>query len=113
MTLRPVLAAVGLVVFASAASPTAQARRPMTLIELAEIPRVLDVQLSPDGRFVSYMLQRADWNANRQVPHIWTQAVGGGPSTPITSSAAGENLARWSPDGKSLLFTARADNRSQ
>jgi dipeptidyl aminopeptidase/acylaminoacyl peptidase len=113
MTLRPVLAAVGLVVFASAASPTAQARRPMTLIELAEIPRVLDVQLSPDGRFVSYMLQRADWNANRQVPHIWTQAVGGGPSTQITSSAAGETLARWSPDGKSLLFTARADNRSQ
>ena len=41
--------------------PAAQGPRPLTLISLAEIPRVQDVQLSPDGRSVSYMLARADW----------------------------------------------------
>lgn len=46
-------------------STGAQTARPMTLVNLAEIPRVQDVQLSPDGRFVSYMLARADWKANR------------------------------------------------
>ena len=38
------------------AHTVAQGPRPLTLISLAEIPRVQDVQLSPDGRSVSYTL---------------------------------------------------------
>ena len=84
--------------------PEAQARRPLTLVSLAEIPRVQDVQLSPDGQSVSYMLARADWKANRLITHIWRQAVAGGSPTQITSGDAGELFARWSPDSRTLLF---------
>ncbi len=76
-------------------------------IGLAEIPRVQDVQLSPDGHAVSYMLARADWKANRMLPHIWRQAVAGGPPVQITNGETGESLARWSPDGQTLLFLGR------
>ena len=90
-----------------------QPPRPLTLIELAGIPRIVDSQLSPDGRFVSYMLQRADWKANRQVPHIWRQAIAGGAPAQLTSGDAGEANARWSPDSRTLLYIAAAENGAQ
>src|SRR5260370_42576042 len=82
-------------------------RRPMSLVDLAELPRILDPQLSPDGRSVIYTLTRADWKANRAVAHIWRQSVGGGQPTPLTNGDAGEASGRWSPDGTSLLFLTR------
>jgi dipeptidyl aminopeptidase/acylaminoacyl peptidase len=85
---------------------TGQSKPPLTLVGLAEIPRLLDPQLSPDGRFVAYMLMRADWKANRQVGHIWRQAVSGGAPIQLTKGDAGEANARWSPDGQSLLYLA-------
>ena len=93
----------------------AQSRRPLTLVELAEIPRLLDPQLSPDGRFVAYTLTRADWGANRPVGQIWRQAVAGGPAEQLTRGETGVvPSARWAPDGRSILFLAsRADSGMQ
>lgn len=83
------------------------APRPMSILDLAELPRLLDVQLSPDGASVIYMLTRADWKANRPMPHIWRQTIGGGAPIQITSGDSGETTARWSPDGTSILFLTR------
>jgi dipeptidyl aminopeptidase/acylaminoacyl peptidase len=94
------------VVSAGGMSARAQGPRPMTLNDLVSIPRISDVQLSPDGRFVSYMLARVDWKADLLVPHIWRQAVSGGPPLQLTHGA-GEALARWSPDSKRLLYFFR------
>jgi len=85
----------------------AQDRRPLTLVDLAEMPRLLDPQLSPDGRFLVYTLARADWKANRPVGQIWRQAVAGGRPEQLTRLETGVvPSARWSPDGKSMLFLA-------
>jgi len=84
----------------------------MSLVDIVEVPRIIDVQLSPDGRAVSYMLQRADWKANRQLPHIWRQSVGGSP-VQLTAGDAGEANGRWSPDSRTLLYVAGAQNGAQ
>src|SRR5262245_33199439 len=89
------------------ARPAAQGPRPLTLVSLAEIPRVQDPQLSPDGRFVSYMLARADWKSGFQTTHIWRQPTTGGPPVQLTAGDSSEPLARWSPDGRSLLYLSR------
>ena len=86
-------------------APTAQAPRPMSLVDLIGIPRILGPQLSPDGRFVSYMLQREDWKADQPVAHIWRQAVAGGTPTQLTNGA-GEAWARWSPDSQTIVYWA-------
>ncbi len=111
---RPVLrlfvaAAVASIV---SSAPTGRAQqpvtpRPLSIVDLAGLPRIIDPQLSPDARFVLYMLNRADWKANRQVPHIWRQGVGGGTPAQMTTGEAGEANARWSPDGRSILFLTR------
>ena len=89
-----------------AAQPKAAKPKAMTLVDLAELPRVLDPQLSPNGRFVTYMLSHADWNTSRSVYHLWRQDTRGGPPVQITSSDNAEvpGTSRWAPDGASLLF---------
>ena len=83
----------------------AQKRRPMTLIDLAELPRVIGPQLSPDGRTVAYFLSGADWKAGRLVFHLWRQDVSGGAPAQLTFTEGGDiPVARWSPDGAHIAF---------
>jgi len=101
---RPVLVA-SLAAIAVAPPLEAQKRRPMTLIDLAELPRVIGPQLSPDGRAVAYFLSGADWKAGRLVFHLWRQDVAGGAPAQLTFTEGGDiPVVRWSPDGKTLLF---------
>jgi dipeptidyl aminopeptidase/acylaminoacyl peptidase len=87
-----------------ASAAVAQTRRPMTLVDVANLPRALDPAISPDGRWVTYMLQAPDWTTSRYVAHIWKQPTAGGAPTQVTSGDSGEYAARWSPDGKTISF---------
>jgi dipeptidyl aminopeptidase/acylaminoacyl peptidase len=88
------------------ATPSAQQRKPMTLLDIAELPRILDAQLSPDGRSVIYMLGQADWKADRLVWHLWRKDTQGGSPQQLTSGSNADvpGSARWAPDGASILF---------
>ena len=92
----------------SAAGPRAQGRKPMTLIDLAELSRVLWPALSPDGKTMAYFRGQPDWKAGRSIFHVWRQDVAGGAPSQLTFTDAGDIPApgslRWSPDGKTLLF---------
>jgi dipeptidyl aminopeptidase/acylaminoacyl peptidase len=92
---------------ASALAPLgAQARKPISIVELAEVPRIFSPTLSPDGRSLAYMLSRADWRSGRLLWHLWRQNVGGGPPVQLTFAETGDIPVglRWSPDGQTLLF---------
>jgi dipeptidyl aminopeptidase/acylaminoacyl peptidase len=84
----------------------AETRRPMSLVDLVELPRVLDPQLSPDGRAVIYEQSQADWKANRPVWQVWKQEIGAGPPVQLTFAEGGvvPGFTRWSPDGKMLVI---------
>ena len=84
-----------------------QARRDMTLVDLLEVPRLGDPQLSPDGRQVLYVLGAADWEANRAISHVWRADADGGNPVQLTRGDEGETSPRWSPDGEQVAFLAR------
>ena len=84
---------------------TGESRRPMSLIDIAELPRVVDPQLSPDGTIVAYMLSQPDWNAGRPIYHLWRQDMQGGAPVQLTTGTGDTpGSTRWSPDGTSIVF---------
>jgi len=77
----------------------------MSLVQLAELPRLLDPQLSPDGKSVAYMLATADWATGRLSLHLWRQDAGAAPVA-LTSGGGSESngFTRWAPDSSAILF---------
>ena len=103
--------AVSLVFLALAVGVRTQSPRPMGIVDLLNVPRLSDPQLSPDGREVLYTRDDADWKADKRVSHLWRARLSGGEPVQLTSGPDGENAPRWSPDGKTIAFASkRVDN---
>ena len=95
-------------VFSLTAAAVAQ-QRPMTLVDLLEVPRISDPQLSPDGRQAVYVRSGADWDENRRVGHIWRINTDGTGQIQMVSRN-GARGPRWSPDGETIAFVASRED---
>ena len=99
---------VACVLLVSAAA-YAQEKRAMGFVDTLEMPSLQDPQLSPDGRQILFVLDRPDWKNNRRSGHIYRINADGTNQVQLTFGERGESAPRWSPDGKSIAFTARRD----
>src|SRR5690242_142181 len=70
---------------------------------------VSDVRLSPDARQVAFTVQRTDLEHNRYRTQVFVAPVDGS-TAPVALSpdSVTSGVARWSPDGARLAFSARA-----
>ena len=87
----------------------AQEKRLRTFVDSIEQPVLQDPQLSPDGRRIVFVIDRADWKANRRISHIFRINSDGTGQVQLTFGERGESSPRWSPDGRSIAFVARRD----
>lgn len=90
----------------------AQAKRPMSLVDMLEVPNLSDPQLSPDGRQIVFTLGKADWKANTRISHTWRINTDGTGLIQMTNGAKGETSPRWSPDGTTVALLARRSSGS-
>src|SRR5205823_9535272 len=110
---RLTLPAFALLAFAILVGP-AYGQRAMTLVDLLNVPRISDPQVSPDGKQILYVVSRADWTANKRITHIWRVQADGANVIQMTSGTDGESAPRWSPNGKTIAFIAkRGDDASE
>jgi dipeptidyl aminopeptidase/acylaminoacyl peptidase len=87
----------------------AQAKRPMSFVDIMEMPLLQDPQLSPDGSQVAFVMLKAEWRANRPIGHIYRINIDGTNQVQLTFGERGESSPRWSPDGRAIAFLARRD----
>ncbi len=88
------------------------AKKVMSIIDFLNIPGVSSPALAPDGTELVYLFSESDWEANRQVPHLWRVNLNGEDPRQITYGEKGESSPAWSPDGTHISFLAqRGDSK--
>lgn len=95
------------------AAPAAEARRPMETEDLFRLKRVSDPQISPDGRWVVYVVGEVLKTENRIDTDLWLVSTEGGESRRLTSSPKHDRHPRWSPDSRRIVFESNREGGFQ
>ena len=109
-----IVASIALLVSSTGAA-VAQAKRPLSALDLYHLRVASDVALSPDGQRVVYVVTQADSAENRYKRDLWIAGVDGSGARRLTwTESASLGSPEFSPDGRLLAFTsAREEGRSQ
>lgn len=91
----------------------AQSRIPK-LDELLMLKTVGGTQISPDGKWVAYMVSHGDFKQDAFVTQIWLANTDTGKSVQLTRGDRSSTAPRWSPDGQWLAFLSnRFEDKNQ
>ncbi|HST09797.1 MAG TPA: hypothetical protein VLL05_05440, partial [Terriglobales bacterium] len=88
-----------------------QQLKTITPQDLVDLRYVNDAQVSPDGKWVAFVVGLQNgWSGPRD-PHIWIVATDGKSAPrPFAASPEGEFFPRWSPDNRYLAFLSSRSN---
>ncbi len=100
----------------SGASTTVGAQespRPVEIMDQFRIHSVSSPAVSPDGRWLAYIVGETDYDEDERSGRIWMQPFTGGEPIPMTMEGLSAGSPEWSPDGKWLSFAASRNDEEQ
>ena len=90
------------------------ARHAISFDDLIRMNRLGSPQISPDGKWIAYVVTMPDMEANRNASNIWLIAASDPQTKPIQLTRSGRDTSPvWSPDGKSLAFLSSRSGEAQ
>ena len=81
--------------------------------DIFKFGRVNDPQISPDGKWIAYVVSYVDKEKNRGNSDIWLIPKTGGTPRQLTTSEKSDDRPRWSPDGTTIAFLSSRDGAPQ
>lgn len=84
-----------------------------TLQQSLGMKQPIGVRISPDGRYLAYLAQQANWDENAFNSQIWIADTTTGERYQLTSGKKTSGSPRWSPDSKRVAFTSDRDGKAQ
>jgi dipeptidyl aminopeptidase/acylaminoacyl peptidase len=97
-------------------SPSAviSGKRKLTVDDYFRIQAVTDPQISPEGKWVAYVVSTTNLGEDKSMDRIWMISTAGGDAITLTAESMSSSHPRWSPDRKYLAFlSARDDGKKQ
>jgi dipeptidyl aminopeptidase/acylaminoacyl peptidase len=97
------------------AADTATARRPLNADDFYNLQLVSEPQVSPDGKWVAYVVSTNDRDADESRSTIWMTSWDGTQQVQLTNAGHDISSPRWSRDGRylSYLNTPAGTDKSQ
>lgn len=88
-------------------------RRPITFDDFIALDAVSDPQVSPDGKWVAFVVTDYSLKENRANSDIWLVPLQGGQARQLTQSPRSDAQPRWSSDSQKLAFVSNRDGAPQ
>ncbi|HXG94302.1 MAG TPA: S9 family peptidase [Blastocatellia bacterium] len=111
--MKRIIALIAMSLSLSVIAAFAQQKRAMTFEDTFAVKNVSDAQVSPDGRWVAYVVTSTDLKENATDADIWLVSTAGGDPIRLTTSKKNDNSPRWSPDGRWIAFISAREEKPQ
>lgn len=95
-----------------ASAPVGQTH-PFSVHDMLAMDRISDPQVSPDGKWVVFVLRKTDLEANRGRTDLWLIGVDGTELCRLTSHPENDFNPRWATDGRFIWFISTRSESSQ
>ncbi|WP_419165227.1 prolyl oligopeptidase family serine peptidase [Candidatus Palauibacter sp.] len=94
---------------------SAQDARPMTVEDVLELKSLSQLSMSPDGRWVAYVVTGRDMEEDRQETDVWVVPATGGPADArqLTFRPGSDDSPVWHPSGDWLAFSSDREGERQ
>jgi len=86
---------------------------PFSVQDMLTMDRLSDPQVSPDGKWIVFVLRQTDLEANKGRTDLWLVRADGTDLRRLTSHPQGDSNPRWAPDGKSVFFISTRSDSAQ
>lgn len=84
--------------------PVLAGTQPWTLDDILAMKTVSDPRVSPDGRWVAYVVEELRPDRSARQADLWLASVATGEARRLTSAPGDDDSPRWSPDSKRIAF---------
>ncbi|HTX34116.1 MAG TPA: S9 family peptidase [Bryobacteraceae bacterium] len=99
--------------FLLAAAPALAAGSTPAIDESLSMKSVAGAQISPDGRYVAYIVNQTNWDDDEFVQQIWIAVPSTGQRYQLTAGKKNSNAPQWAPDSRRLAFLSDREGKRQ
>lgn len=89
-------------------------RRPMTPVDILNLPAISNPVISPDKSSVLFVKSEANWDENRKIGNLWVVKLRDNKPRQLTFDHETRSLVKWSPDGSYISYISNvADSKME